>query len=185
MAEHALVCHRIVDPHHLAGDQLVAFVCIVPGRNPGEVACHRWIDIHSGIIGARIEITIDLENIRLWGGFKQIAPVVIDQKVTGTRHSGRNPSRVAGSANLLVSSGRCGPVLLNGWGIPLAVACWIPEAVEEIPVRARGQGNAGRRVSGNKSPPVVNHIELSARRVDDDLVKVRVVIDGVAVQPIP
>ena len=184
VAEHALVCHRVIHPGNLPRHGFGALVSVVPRRCPVVVTGGGRIHIRPCVVGARIQVAVDFENVGLRRSLEQVASVVVHQEMARARQSGGNPLRVTRSADLFVPRGASRPVLLDRRGIALAIARRVAKAVEEVAIRAGSQRDASRRIAGEERVAMTNHIELASRRVDHDLAEVRVVINRVAMQPV-
>ena len=154
------------------------------GRGPVVIAGRGRIHVSAGVVGTRVEVAVELKNVGLRRGLEKIAAVVEYEEVACAWHPGRNPLGMARSADLFVASGGSCPILLDGRRVALAVARRIAEAIQEVPVRTGGQRDAGRRIAGHERVAVINDVELASRRVNDNLVEVRVIINRVAVQPV-
>ena len=91
---------------------------------------------------------------------------------------------VVAAADLLVAG--CGgvPVLQDARRIALAVAGRVAEAVEEVARRAAAALMLGLRIAGDEGLVVVDDVEFALHRVDDDLIQLGIVVNGVAVQPV-
>ena len=91
---------------------------------------------------------------------------------------------VVRTAHLFVAKRRRIPVLQNSRRIALPIAGRVAKTVEEITSRAGGLGDAGLRVASVERAIVVNHVEFTLYRVDDDVAGLGVVIHRIAVQPV-
>ena len=112
------------------------------GRGPVVIAGGGRIDVSAGVVGAGVQIAVDLEHVGLRGGFEQIAAVVVNEELPRARKSARDPLRVARTTDLFIArGGRC-PVLVDGRRIALAVARRIPEAINEVAIRAGRERDA-------------------------------------------
>jgi len=69
--------------------------------------------------------------------------------------------------------------------VALAVTGGITEPVKEVTGRACGPGDAGLGITGNERAVVIDDVELALHGVDDDVARFRVVVERVAVQPVP
>ena len=160
LAEETLITLGAVLPHDLLG-HLARDVVGVGVIGLIDVSSIRRIHILAGVASARVDVRVDLDDLRARCQLMQVLGIVEEHHVTGTRKPRCNPLGVVYATELAGTGADAVVVLQQARRFTLLVAHRVAEAIEEITGRAGGLGNAGGRIAHDKGAAVVDHIDLT------------------------